>query len=80
MSIVYSGDAYSLPMRKNVIVDVECVLWVVYYISTWGGQIIIVTLVFDNFEEKITKIFWGCLRHTNEEKRLFYWCVNSVCA
>ena len=63
-----------------MIVDVEWVLWVVYYISTWGGEIIIVTLVFDNFGEKITKIFWGCLLHTNEEKRLFYWCVNSVCA
>ena len=63
-----------------MIADVEWVSWVVYDISRWGGQMIIVTLVFENFGENINRIFWGCLLRANEEKRRFYWCVNSACA
>ena len=63
-----------------MIVYVEWVSWVVYYIGRWGGQMIIVTLVFENFGENINKIFWECLLRTNEEKWQFYWCVNSACA
>ena len=50
-------------------------LWLVYCISGWGRQMLIVTLVFENFGENMNKIFWGCLLLTDEEKWRFYWWV-----
>ena len=48
-------------------------IWVVCCISRWGRQMIIVTLVFESFEENINMIFWGSLLLTNEEKWQFNW-------
>ena len=66
------------PLSQTLEKNIHRIFWECLLLANeekWGGQMFIVTLVFEDFGKNINKVFWGCLFLTSEEEWRFYWWV-----